>query len=318
MTGSALIPLSDQLEQARLTVADIAVRIATTTDPDDLKDLSDRIRVAREWARVQKIAAQMRTDLLWLEVMCLRRIHTLGAMEILGSHPRTAARFFGPLSEAECREVLAANEEATTAYSVYLHHHRDLDARAAEELGRGFAERAPYYPPASDDDRNIEARTAAYERRDIQGALAAALNHFAGLADGFTIAAFADDVIDSIGIDHWIEDDDAFRAGVREVCREAVRRAPTHRVILGGIRAPRFVTCFTTHEGGTFVRIPFENADLTQFQQMVDMRHEQLREDMAALDRLERVLKELQAVDDGSGLQLGQLADLIEPGTTET
>lgn len=260
-------------------------------------DAQARIRVAREWAKVQGIAEQIHTQLLELEVECLRKIAHLDAIdEVLPASLRRPARWLHEQDEDEVKELLREFGSCTSALSVYRSHLQRTRWDKNLSVGRSIA-RGECGARQTEDCDPAESGLRMYQYHyGTKAALVAVLESLSGRDEAFTISSLADQLIEDCALD---DQDDGVRAGIREVCRQAVRRTPT--LDINGTRAPRFVTCedMTGVEG--WVRVPFENARVSQLGQMVDLRASQLAEDTAALDRLRRLydaLREAEAEDD--------------------
>jgi hypothetical protein len=269
-----------QIVEARSNIAAIREFIAKTSDPQQILGAKDRIKLAREWAKIQKVAAEVHADLIRIEIDCLRRIADLDALQILGTHERSAAKFFASLDLAGVEAVVTDFGRASTAIGVFRAFEKSQRDDFRRDRGRARAEGREF------DEADEYFETAArYYATSVRAALAALVDEFATYQTPFTVDEVADDLIDNAGLP--TDMDPAMREGVAEVCRTALRKAAP--VVIGGYSLPKFITCYDAETGG-FVRIPASRARVCQLEQMVAVRREQLAQDTAAFQRLEHTL----------------------------
>lgn len=300
--STALATVAADVTRARDDIAALLAQVRGSSDPNQLKDAHERVRLAREWAKIQKVAEAMHADILRLDAECLRRIGQLDAVSVLPPAQRTAATFLGELDDHDF-ESLLTDAKARTALAMVRQHIREIAHAEARDHGRAIGRGEAGGKYASD---SIAGRIWEYERQSVDAALATILNNYA--SKNFTIAQMTDDLIADLGMPGDL--DPGIREGLAEVCREAVRAAPA--LLIAGTKAPRFVTyCRSDVDGGDYVRIPFENATLAEFAQMISDRRRQLQEDRDALQRLEDVrqaIREYAApTDDLDELPMGAL-----------
>lgn len=282
----------------RATMADL-LTFVTQSDAAGVREALDKIRMAREWAKLKKVAAEVCADLLRVEIACLRRMVELKADDTLSSSLRSAARFFAALTDDQVAEAIARHPETSSTTVLFQKVRADRAAEEARQRGRDFA-MGPGPSPATGSQ--IE-RATKHASRDFSGAMAAILDRLAGTGDT-TVAEMTAIAYDELDISPRGEmaTDTAIREGIAEVCRQALRQSKT--VTVGDIQAPKFVTCLR-EDGVTWTRVPFTNATLSQLEQMVELRREQLRQDREALNRLEAVLAAVKVPRAGADMPLG-------------
>ncbi len=272
---TALARVAADLTTARAGIKDALAFVASVSNEDDAREAYDRIKLAKEWAKIRKLRDAVATDLLRLEIHCLRKIAQLGSLSILPQAFRGVADFYRDMTDARIEELIGAYGESASPTVVYRRH---LRAQSYNNAFDKYSSTYDGYRPAeaaSYDDALITA-AAQFHSRDIAGALAAILDNWDEDGDEFTVSDLADELSDLVGIDEtdakW-----GARDGMLEVCRKAIRDAPT--VVIPGSTAPKFITCHSRDREGpvSFVRVPFHSATLAQLLDMVTLRQEQAR-----------------------------------------
>lgn len=287
---TAVANVAQGVVEARGTLAAVARFLEEATSPDEVAGARDRIKLAREWARISKLAAEMHADLLRVEIRCLQRIVELGATSILRGQEARAAEFYAEQSDDEVAYLIAEYASCHSAVGVFRRHQRDDVRGSAHAAGRAFASARGEYDEPDPDELEALVRSRVMSTR---AALAALIEDREG---AFTISDLAQELLAEAELPgQAIAEDAAFMQGVAEVCRAAVRAAPV--AVVDGIRAPRFITCTA---GADFARVPFENATVGQLAEMVELRREQLRQDQVALSRLEGLLETARGGGDDS------------------
>ena len=303
---TAIAVQSEHASDLRVTLASISSSIRNSDDPATIKDSRDKVRMAREWARIHGVVREVHEDLIRIEVECLRRLAQLGdeGLSALSPAHRKPALFFASLTDEQLADVIKDFGSASTASGVYRAHVKSSESRYLKDLGRRIAKGAEPWDSTLTDEQKMDSAVERF-RYDTAGAVAQILDDIVGTGDAFFIEDVADAVIGRLR-DDGIEKvgSAAVREGIREVCRKAVRAGSP--VTIFGTDAPRFVTCSSKYGDAdfTFMRVPFENATLPQLDEMVALRAKQLDEDRAALARLT-------AVRD-------HVASVIHPGDSES
>src|SRR5690625_5293614 len=96
------IELASNSIVADLTSFAAALQSATL---EDAKAAHDKIKVAREWAKLQENAQELAERLVWLEAVLLRRIGQLDP-KVLPNARRAAARHFAALDDSALSALL--------------------------------------------------------------------------------------------------------------------------------------------------------------------------------------------------------------------
>lgn len=146
-------------------------------------------------------------------------------------------------------------------------------------------------PPVSLEDRDTE-RAARRQRRALTEVLAEAADRFLGSGNAYTAAELADEILSEAGLSDSV--DPEVRSGVRQVCDRIIKG--TAPVVIDGTNIPRLITA---RVGNRFSRVPVMNASLAHFEDMLEMRREQLRQEQAEIDSLAAVYDKLAALADG-------------------
>jgi hypothetical protein len=267
-------------------LADITAAIKNADSIEDLKEARARVEAMKAWAKVHDLTKQLRLELLHIEVAALVRIVELGGAGTLKPSEAKAAEYLAAMDPVERVKFIDANKSATTAtglcQSVWREDEIKRHRQQSVVLGRKMAEH-PEPPPIYDEQAITAARRNSH---GIAGVLAGIADEYMSDGDEFTIEEMADRIMeDSLPDD--LQEDDVIRKGVSEVCREAVRRAPT--LSIGDTVIPRFITA--RNENNKYVRIPAMNASIAHLEDMIKMREEQIAQDQVALDRLKDVAK---------------------------
>lgn len=283
----------------RATMADL-LTFVQGADAEAAREALDKVRMAREWARLKKVAQEVTADLLRVEIACLRRIVALDATSILSVSQASAARFFAPFTDTEIADLIARFPGTSSAITLQQHVRAKAAADRARQGGRDFAAN-PGPAMVTGNELNRATRAAG---RDFAGAMAAVLDRLAA-SDDVTVAEMTAVAYDELNITPRGEmaTDTAIREGIAEVCRQALRQSKA--LTVGELSAPKFVTCLR-EDGVTWTRVPFASATLSQLDQMIELREEQLRQDRAALDRLKAVRTAVSNTPGGAAMPLGK------------
>jgi hypothetical protein len=97
---------------------------------------------------------------------------------------------------------------------------------------------------------------------------------------------------DKILLDFFYEEDsqiirdEGIKKGIRELCRHYVMKGKTF--FIADKRTPKFITCKSPIKDAEkeWIRIPFGNATLKQFNEMILLRKNQIKQDEKALNNL--------------------------------
>jgi hypothetical protein len=298
MGMTSLERVGTDLAAMRQTIKKALVFVSDAATPEEVLDAINQTKLVREWAKINKLHAQVHVDLLRVEIQCLVKIATLGAVKQLPSAYRAAADFFGTMNPANLDAAITAHGSETTTLLAF---HRALARNGVYEgekkYWEGKSEQQWPVPDHATGDGYDDAEGIAEARQrwhnDSAAALITVVDMFFDDDQPFTVFEMADAVIEQVGFSpdvSW-----GMREGLHEICRRAIREAPD--VLIYGTRAPRFVTCTTTGRDGVeqFVRVPFGAATLDQLQQMVDLRAEQADRAANVAAEMRMLAKQLRA-----------------------
>lgn len=272
---------SAQVDHQRATLEDVARLVAYAESLDEATEVRARVEAAKAWAKVHGKIRDLRLSLLTAEVAALVRVVELGGGDLLPSRERRAGEWLAGQTVEERSRILAESGTATTAVGMCQSIWRETEIRdrAREMRSAGIAFASEPSPTAYSESA---IRLAASQKAsDFAGALSRALSDY-GQVGEFSIEEMAADVMSEASIRPDLVDDPEFVQGVREVCREVVRKAPA--LSFGDTIVPRFITCMTP--AGTWVRIPSPNASVAQLDEMIALREAQIEQDRVALARL--------------------------------
>lgn len=277
------------LAQAHTALGDLIANVESLRDPEELREARARTEAVKAWAKAHGKLAEIRLDLLRVEVALLVRIAEVGALRVLSDRDAKAVRWLAALSAQEREHLLKTVGKTTTAagmcQAVWTAEENARAHRANFEIGQARAEE-----PCAPDMETATAE-AWHAVVGVNAALAKVLDDYLTEGVAFSVDDLADEVMQSAGNHHYAQDE-GIAEGVREVCRRAIRRAPT--VKLDGTVLPRLVT--TRTDDGQYIRIPVENALMANLDDMLVLRREQVAADQAALAALEAVANRLREV----------------------
>lgn len=272
-------------------VADIdrlaeAIQTATL---DEAAGTNARMKMAREWAKLQTNAADLAERLVWLEACILRRIGELDP-RVLSSAHRGAARHYATLTDEEMAKLLTdyPAKSATTAYNLWrrasdVRGHRTRGARSLEITG-----------PSTLDEEEDETTLRYYANRHVttvRQAAAILVSEYASLGN-CTVSGIVDEFIDE---EYPIRpgasplEVTAFRRGLTDAVREAFTLAPVEATERSW-EIPAFITTYD-EVTDQWLRIPSEYARVGHAKQMLALRRGQVEASQRALTALESTLE---------------------------
>jgi hypothetical protein len=297
MSAIARIPIKVS-ERNGSALADITAAIKNADSIEDLKEARARVEAMKAWAKVHDLTKQLRLELLHIEVAALVRIVELGGAATLKPAEARAAEYLAAMNPVERVKFIDGNKTATTAtglcQSVWREDEIKRHRQQSVVLGRKMAEH-PEPPPIYDEQAITLARRNSH---GIAGVLAGIADEYMSDGEEFTIEEMAARIMeDSLPDD--LQEDDVIRKGVSEVCREAVRRAPT--LSIGDTVIPRFITA--RNGNNKYIRIPTMNATLAHLDDMIMMRESQIAQDQLAVERLQKIAKMLRDCPGGDNAE---------------
>lgn len=283
--------MENNLDTIKTNVNQIILEIKNSKDSDFLKTVQDKIKLAREWAKIQKSAEDIYIDLLKIEIECFKKIVELDCLKVLNPNIRPVAIFFSEKTKFEINDLIK-NNSGKSAFLIYkdftkkeyLENYKNIGARIAENKDSITFENA-------DEEKKIIKEYAL----NVSAGISMVLDDFASGGESFTIEQMADQILLDFGNDKKYIEESGMVQGIREMCRKAVSSAKTF--ILSDLKIPKFITCIDrTDSSLKWVRIPTENANLNQFQDMIDLRKEQLKQDEKNLKNLIIIFSELKQI----------------------
>lgn len=283
---TALESTNSDVATARSSIRHALAYIEGITSPDQASEAHDRVKLAKQWAKIRKISAEIARDLVALEIACLRKIVEVGGTSDLPNMIQGVAKWWAEQPAASIPSLLDQyGHDTVSAKTVRDRCLWDLDHRGSREYvaSGGQAQDQEFFEADMRDAGLAASRT-------YKTALADLVQEFVDNSDdeGFDIAEIAEDLMKRIGLD--LHDDSVSwgeRIGTFELCRKAVLEAPS--IMIGKSKAPAFITCFNRANGvanGDFIRVPFRQANLWQLADMVELRRRQAADAQRAADRL--------------------------------
>lgn len=292
------------VDRSASNLTELAAAVSTLSDLGEVKEARARIEAVRAWAKVHQKLRDLRLDLLRAEVSALVRIVELGGINDLPARDRRAAEHLAGLSASERARMLASAGANCTTAAGMVRAVWDQDElaqlkRTRFQAGRDLAS-APPVRPLSDE----AIKTASRHVTDVAAALKTVVDNYTSRGVPFTTQQMAEEIVETAALGDQISGDDSLMNGVLEVCRAAIRSAPALHI--RGTVLPRLITCQT--EDGAFIRVPVENATLSQLDDMRRLRCEQIEQDRAALRKLDEVAQRLRGITGAhDGSRIGSL-----------
>lgn len=314
---SALATIDQLVVEARTSVASARDLIRGASTADQIGDASKRIKVAKEWVRVQGISAEMRSDLLRLEIACLQRAVALSALGVLPVATRPAAKKFATMNDSEIDDLISRYSSLSSPAGIIRRYLEDQEeAEGAAKGARDASDPSGWSDEEIDDVEHQvirEVNRQLISRNRLDESIAHVLDNAVGLEVGTTLEEITDEVILMLPPEasDLIARDRGFRRGVSEVCRDAIRKSPTYWIkdrFGGSLKLPAFVT---VQRGSKFFRKPFQSASLGDLKIMLQLREDQLREDAAAIARLQDAVSSLSEVASSNRDKLTDLAERL-------
>ncbi len=280
---------NDQLSKMKENFDLIIAEIKSTEDVNFISETIDKVKLAREWAKLQKKTEDMYSDLLRIEIECFKRIYQLNCINVLHPNKRKLAQFFGEMTVSEIEKLLK-EKYGCSAYKIFRDYTYDYDMARWKNRGVSLAKNDISRNEEDFINENIDDNSIKYNLKKIakykENALSFIVDHYASNGEPFTIEEMADNLLLEVADEVDFDITKEMKRGIREVCRGAVMSAKT--LFFKDTKMPRFVTCSLkmNRSGNEWIRIPFENATLSQFSEMIELRKEQIKQDQNALDNL--------------------------------
>ena len=278
----------------KIEVAIIALDKMNT--PEELTQADKQIRLLREWAKMNGRIDELREKILWLELKALKRIGELadGSIEtaktMLSGPKLKASMFFATLTDDELEKLRDKFPSAITAGQIITAWKKEQDREKQQQIGREFAagkkellSSGQAYVLTTDDEHRC------WHTKTIKNAIEQLLENYAIDGVTFTIQNLADNIL--LNYPELNRVDSAFREGIKEVCRAAVRDEKIDLFEQAGL--PAFVTVISK-EG--YVRIPIGSANKIQLQELLKLRQGQAAALNTVVKKLEKLIADLDGV----------------------
>lgn len=293
------IQIMERYHESAKSIGETIRQIKEEINANLVKDVIDKIYLARQWAKLRNEIEKSRADLLRLEIECFVRLFDLNATNLIRGKYELC-RFFNSHKHG-IESLLKEFPECATAQQIYNSYLRKETKAEGSKFALGNS-------PAAKNDFNQLVASAAIDFHSEKKAMNFLLDKYASDNEQFTIAKMADEFI-AMTSDEPITITEAFTQGIREVCRNIVNTGNWDE--MGAKKVPRFVTCLS-NDGKTIVRIPFENAKLFQLKEMITIRAEKLRQFQIAMDNLGKIYGELLDFADGKEDDERTIGKIIE------
>lgn len=291
--NKSIVPSSPSCFDLSGQIEMLLAGIRECNDPQIIEDFYRKVRATREYNRIYGDIQKQRIELLRVEITCIVRAGKLG-QKIKGVNI-SMQEYFVKHGE-DISVYLSKFPEEISASQIYRAYLRREGLLGIKTNGARFAagtDKASIY----DMPREEVEKVAIVKYYDTESAMKTIVDDLAGRGQHFTIEEMADKYLEAT----TQEPDtvpDAFKAGIREVCRASLMKSKIDTI--GEKKAPRFVTCTARlgedENANRWARIPFANATLYQLNEMIELREEQLRQDTVALKNLKVIYEELKSM----------------------
>lgn len=287
--------LDHQVANTKAQLDDMLDHLSAASDPALLNEARARVQAARAWAKAHGKAKALRLDLLRVEVEALVQLAKLGALDGLSSGEKKAAEFLANMTREAREAFVNTNSTATTAAGMCRSVWREQEYEEDRRRWRATGYKMATSPEPPSDDGVERARERVY----YVGAALSRLMETVEDRESFTIDDLASEAMREAGLDG----DEAISDGIRHACRESVRRAPSLKV--GETILPRFLTARSGDD--SYIRIPIENALMSHLDDDIALREEQIKQDMAAVERKKEVRRRLQELGAQTDSRIGDV-----------
>lgn len=267
------------LENAKNEIKELRKYVLSSENPEELKNIFDKSKLAKEWARIKKLTIDIKKEIIMLEVDCLVKLHNMEYYDYIPKHGKQAAKYFA--ENYDRVESLIESYDSSSAIGLYRQIDSNGDPDFLTNIGRKYAL----------GKEHSELYNAADHIHKYESSLREFIETYVDYGIPFTVEDIKEEMM--ANYESVFENTnggdvarDLFDSGLKEVCRQAIMKSPIIKI--EDMEAPRFVTC-PSDEGRSWVRIPFENAKFTHFDQMIELRREQLEQDKKAFEKLLKI-----------------------------
>lgn len=260
-----------------------------SNDSEKIRETYDQGRAWRSYYKTLGIVEEIRVELLQIEIICIVRLYDLGA-ELPKKVSEPMAVFF-KTNGIDVNYYLKEYSNIFTALGIYKKYIKMQDLKNAFHAGvkAGFNKDNQTDKNLSESEIKNKSMSNYY---DIQAAMKRIADELSVEGKSFTVSEMADKYFDEYNKKEISEEDGAYKEGLKEVCRYALRTTKIDTV--GEREAPRYVTYIdSVLDEERFMRIPFEYATLDQLGHMIKFRELQLKQDSGSLENLKNILDDL-------------------------
>lgn len=313
-----------KLDEIKNKIDEIILSIRNTDSKYFIKISLERMAMAREFAKIQKKTEELYESLLRIEIECFKKIIELDILDVLNNMKRTPAKWWAKKTDEEIN-CLIEKYRGMSSLKIYRQANSDHKFLEGKRLGESIAQHRQdeynrehnehlykYTSEYIDEGSTPEKLIKAYNT-DLFTAIAVLLDDYATKGESFTVAEMADDILLNY-FSHRTNKvhgsfDEGLKKGIRELCRKSIMKGKTFFIV--DKKTPKFVTCHSPDLKGSetgWMRIPFENATLKQFDEMISLRKVQLEQDKKALENLIEIYS---LINEKAESQDGIIGDII-------
>ena len=269
-----------QLYMKNMTINtnEIIVDIGKFLTKEDIKETMDKVKKARELAKVLEKLNEVRLDLFRIEIAAVIRASELD-INIKGVTKEESKMFQSIGNRPE--EYQSLYGEVWTTSQVVWAYRRKVKIGEAKDRGRSF------YKEQAAKNENHESFYYS-----LQDAMRIIIETASTQDKPFSTDDLYKSLIKSVKHENPETDIEAYSEGVKEICRNAMRSEKI--LTIGEKKAPAFVTVKT--DSGDYIRVPFRLSNIDQLESMIEIREEQLKQNQAALNNLIKIKEDLESL----------------------
>jgi hypothetical protein len=256
----------------------IADWVKEYASPEQLAWASSDFKQLRDLLKAQKAATDLRIQAVRLECVALRRVAIAGLAEKLSASNRSAALWFGEMTDNEFEQTISDCQNATSPISFMRQMQRERG-----HLGAWFNGGHKEYVQNEPIDLKLETAAILQSLSDLES---------------FTVAEAADALYDQLSL-VWDSNDlprEVAGAPLREVIRQVLRAPePGSDLIRIGERVFTLPNYVTWHDSGEWRRVPWHRALLKHVRYMAEMKQAQARNMADAAEELTALYEALES-----------------------
>ena len=256
----------------------VIIEINNYFTESDIKDTINKVKKARELAKVLEKLNEVRLDLFRIEIAAVIRASELD-INIKGVTKEESKMFQSIGNRPE--EYQSLYGEVWTTSQVVWAYRRKVKIGEAKDRGRSF------YKEQAAKNENHESFYYS-----LQDAMRTIIETASKQDKPFSTDDLYKSLIKSVKYENPESDIEAYSEGVKEICRNAMRSEKI--LTIGEKKAPAFITTKTIN--GNYLRVPFRLSNIEQLESMIEIREEQLRQDQMALENLIKIKEDLESL----------------------